>query len=349
MMGRKPTVNLNMPPLMHPRKQRSGKVYYYMFTKDKPRKEIPLGDDYILALQKYAALNVVAAPTVNVLFGDVILKYQSDELPKLAKNTIRIQKSDIKHVQAYFKDAPLDQIKPMHIRQFLEKHKEKATTANRCKRLFSTMWNHARGWGYTDLANPCEGIKGHTLAKRTVYITDEVFKAVHEHGSLPLKDALDLAYLTGQRPGDTLKTTEHDIEDGCLLVEQNKLKGNGKGKKLRIEITGELAALLERIKKRKSGYKIHHTALLVNTQGKQLTEAVLRNNFEEAREAAAKAYPDLADEIRAMWFYDLRAKAADDTSASRGDQEASDLLGHENLSTTRRHYLRRGKIVAPTK
>src|SRR5689334_14154735 len=74
----------------------------------------------------------------------------------------------------------------------------KPTTANRYKRLFSTMWNKARGWGYTDLPNPCTGVQGHSLAKRTVYITDDVFNAVRAHASAPLQDALDLAYLTGQ-------------------------------------------------------------------------------------------------------------------------------------------------------
>ena len=50
-----------------------------------------------------------------------------------------------------------------------------------------------------------------------------------------------------------------------------------------------------------------------------------------------------------FWFYDLRAKAADDTSDERGDQAAADLLGHSNIRTTQRHYLRRGKIVSPTR
>jgi integrase len=50
-------------------------------------------------------------------------------------------------------------------------------------------------------------------------------------------------------------------------------------------------------------------------------------------------------EIAAMWFYDLRAKAADDTADNRGEQAASNLLGHENITTTKRHYLRRGKTA----
>lgn len=65
-MGRKPTTNANLPPHIRKRVQRSGKVYYYLDTGEKPRKEIPLGDDYIAALRKYAELHEVAkvaAPT----------------------------------------------------------------------------------------------------------------------------------------------------------------------------------------------------------------------------------------------------------------------------------------------
>jgi integrase len=343
-MGRKNTRNTNMPPLMHPRVKASGKTYYYLFTQDKPRKEIPLGDDFILALAKYAQLNMLEAPGAGATFADLEKKYLTTAVPKLAPATRKQYASDIKHLLAQFSDAPLSQIKPMNIKMFLDDHYDKPTTANRCKRLFSTMWNHARGWGYTDLPNPCEGIKGYSLEKRTVYITDEVYAAVYAHASEPLRDAMDLAYLTGQRPADALKMTVHDIIDGHLIVTQEKTK-----QPLRIVIRGRLDALLARIEARKESHNIVTAALLVNTHGKRLTAAVLRNHFDSARTAAAAKAPHLAAAIKAFWFYDLRAKAADDTSDDRGDQAASDLLGHGNVKTTQRHYLRRGKIVDPTK
>ena len=343
-MGRRNTRNLNMPPCMHPRTQRSGKVYYYMYTKDKPRKEIPLGPDFILALKKYTELNIVVERIANVTFSDVQQRYLVEAVPKLAASSARMYRSDIKHLLAAFHEAPLDQIKPMHIRQFLDDHADKPTTANRCKRVFSTMWNHARGWGYTDQPNPCEGIQGHSLAKRTVYITDEVFAAVRKHASAPLLDAMDLAYLTGQRPADALRMTEHDIVDGYLIITQQKTK-----QPLRITITGELAKLMERIHTRKATHKVVTGALLTNMHGKRLTAPALRSQFDTAKKQAASHVPELAQEIMEFWFYDLRAKAADDISDDRGDQAASDLLGHYSVRTTQRHYLRRGKIVSPTK
>lgn len=343
-MGRKPTVNLNMPPNMRPRSRRGGKIYYYLRTGGIPRKEIPLGSDFILALRKYADLMQIGVPDRATTFGDLEEKYVKSALPKLAASTARMYRSDVKHLLASFRDAPLGQIKPMHIKLFLDDHYDKATTANRCKRLFSTMWNHARGWGYTDLPNPCEGIKGYSLEKRTTYITDAIFNAVYEHASASLRDAMDLAYLTGQRPADALRMSVHDLVDGHLIVTQAKTQ-----QPLRIIIGGALADLLERIQARKAGSKIITAALLTNTNGKRLTAPVLRNHFDAARNAAAIEHPGMAESIKNFHFYDIRAKAADDTSDSRGDQAASDLLGHDSIKTTQRHYLRRGKIVGSTK
>jgi integrase len=343
-MGRKPTVNLNLPPHMRKRVW-GGKTYYYLRSMvDGKRKEIPLGSDFILALRQYADHNVIDAPPCGATFADVQKKYLSDAVPKLARSTARMYASDIKHLMASFQDAPLDQIKPMNVRMFLDDHADKPTTANRCKRLFSTMWNQARGWGYTDLPNPCEGIKGHTLAKRTVYVTDAMFAAVYAQGSAPLRDAMDLAYLTGQRPADALRMTEHDIIEGHLIVTQAKTQ-----QPLRIIIAGKLEELVARIRARKATHKIVTGALLTNTNGKRLTAPVLRNHFDAARAAAAKANPAIKSAIEGFHFYDLRAKAADDTSDLRGDQAASDLLGHDSVKTTQRHYLRRGKIVGSTK
>ncbi|MFJ9450281.1 tyrosine-type recombinase/integrase [Herbaspirillum sp. NPDC101397] len=335
---------MNLPPHMRKRTRPNGKVYYFFDTGAKPRKEISLGTDFILALHKYAELNIDARDREVCLFGDAINKFMSDELPLLSKNTQHTHRSDIKHIRAFFETAPIEQIRPMHIRQFLNRHSDKPTTANRCKRLFSAIWNRARGWGYTDTPNPCEGITGYSLKRRTVYITDDVFGAVHSHACVPLQHAMTLAYLTGQRPADALRMTEDDIVDGHLIVTQEKTK-----QPLRIVVVGELEELLKRISVRKRGYINASSSLLTNLQGRKLSYAMLRKYFDKAKKDAAQTFPEIADAISEFWFYDLRAKAADDTSDLRGDQAASDLLGHESVRTTQRHYLRRGKIVLPTR
>jgi integrase len=342
-MGRRPSANLNLPPHMRKR-VRGAHTYYYLDTGSKPRKEIALGTDYFLALQKYAELAIPTKVASAVKFGDALQRYLAEIVPTLSHNTQHTHRSDAKHVDAFFGTAPIDKIRPMHVRQFLERHKATPTTANRCKRLVSTVWNHARGWGYTNAQNPCQGIAGYSLAKRTVYISDTVFEAVYAHASAPLRDAMDLAYLTGQRPADALLMSEHDIVEGHLIVTQLKTKHP-----LRIVMSGKLAELIDRIRQRKKSHSVVTAALLVNEWGKRLTAPALRNQFVVARKAAAKAHPELAFAIEKFWFYDLRAKAADDTSDERGEQAASELLGHESVKTTQRHYLRRGRIVPPTK
>ena len=328
------------------RVQKSGTTFYYFDTGGKPRKEIPLGSDYVLAVRKWSELMAKQADAIPVSnFEELAKRYENEVLPLKAKSTQATQKSDLKLLRAFFELAPLDEIKPKHIQKLLEWKKDQPTTANRIKRLFSHMFNSARKWGYTEAANPVAGIEGFALGKRDVYVSDTVFQAVWAAASPPLRDAMDLAYLTGQRPGDVLGFNERQIEDGVFLIK----KQSKTGRPLRIRVEGEFGALIERITQRKAGYKIWCANLTVNTRGMPLSKQVLRDNFSAAKAAAIKAHPKLAEDIKEFWFYDLRAKAADDVSDDRGDQAAADLLGHDNVTTTQRHYLRRGKKVGPTK
>jgi integrase len=326
------------------RPQKSGRIYYYF---DTGTKEIPLGADYTLAVKKWVELSMDSTKVV-CNFIDLADKYEAEVLPLKAKSTQATQRSDIKLLREFFSTptpAPLDQIKPTHIHALLKWKKDAPTTANRLKRVFSHMFNMARAWGYTERENPVTGIEGFALGKREVDISDKVYKAVWNSASAPLQDAMDLAYLTGQRPADVLAFNERMIVDGVFIIKKQAKTG----KPLRIRVEGEFGQLLDRIAKRKAGYKVWCSSLVINLQGLPMTKHTLRNHFEPARAAAAVANPDMADEIKAMWFYDLRAKAADDTADVLGDQAAADLLGHDNVSTTQRHYLRRGKTVGPTR
>jgi integrase len=124
-----------------------------------------------------------------------------------------------------------------------------------------------------------------------------------------LKDAMDLAYLTGQRPGDTRSLTDHDIIDGYLVIKQSKTSAA-----LRFIIEGELKALLDRIEERKRSHKTWSANLLVSQYGKAMSKQMLRKAFETARSDAAdeadkSGNAALAAQIRAFWFYDLRAQS----------------------------------------
>ena len=111
-----------------------------------------------------------------------------------------------------------------------------------------------------------------------------------------LRDAMDIALLTGQRPADVLKIRHADIRDGALLIAQNKT-----GTKRAIEIVGELADVIDRInartRERQSAY------LIQDDNGRPLSMLALRSRFDKARKAAGVAFQ----------FRGIRAKTASDT------------------------------------
>lgn len=340
-MGRRPTTGINLPKRMRARK-RGAKTWYYYDAGGKPRKEIPLGCDYAIAVKKWSEIEIDQKPIHQgiITFEYVAMRYIKEVIPTKAPATQADNLRELKQLYIFFNNppAPLEEIKPIHIRKYLDWRK--TIRANREKALFSHIWNKAREWGYTDLQNPCSGVKGFKeTGRKNVYIEDSMFDAVYKKASQPLRDAMDLAYLTGQRPSDVLKMTEHDIQDKSITVTQNKT-----GAKLRISIEGELAVLLQRITKRKSGYKIRGLALIVDDNGQRITLRTLQGHFFRAREAAGIKQ----DQFQ---FRDLRAKAGTDKAESSGDiRQAQKQLGHSSVTMTE-HYVRgrKGDKTTPTR
>jgi integrase len=111
----------------------------------------------------------------------------------------------------------VEAIKSHHVRGYLDKRGEQAKArANREKALLSHIINKARGWGFTDAPNPCQGVKGFKESGRDRYVSDAEFRAVWEQADATLRDATDLVLLTGQRPADVLKIKLEHLHDGAL-------------------------------------------------------------------------------------------------------------------------------------
>lgn len=343
-MGRRPSEPGAITRL---RKRKRGDLIYYTYDLGgKPRKEIYLGKDYGLAIIEYAKLEKDRTATERVssviTFAYVAQRYLVEVVPTKGAATQKDNLRELKQLMLFFNDppAPLEEIQPQHVRQYLRIRGLKAKVrANREKSLLSHIWNFARESGYTSLANPCAGIKGNKETGREVYIENDVFANVYEHASAPVRDAMDIAYLTGQRVADTLKIDERDIRDGVIHIRQNKTEA-----KRRIEMGPELLVVLERISARKSELVVRSTKLIVSLDGQAFTYGMLRYGFDDAREKAG--VPKKEFQMR-----DLRAKAGTDKAEDSGDiLKARDQLGHTTVTMTEQYIRNRiGKKVTSTK
>jgi integrase len=335
-MGRPPSKNLTLPPGMRKR-VRGKQVYYYYDTGAKPRREIGLGKDYLTALQKYAELEIASKQAFReeATFRYAATRYLAEVVPTKARGSQRNDIASMKNLMQVFGTARLDDVEPVHVRRYIDKRKSAPFAANLEKALLSHVFKMAREWGYTAKPNPCAGVSGHKVKAREVYVEDAAYNAVLEVADVATRDLMELIYLTGQRPSDVLKMAETDIQDGLLLLQQNKT-----GKKLRIAVTGELLAVIERIQKRKAGHAIRSLKLVVSEKGEPLTLSTMQDRFAIAKKKAGQEF-----QLR-----DLRAKALTDKDAEKGSREAQRLGGHTSITTTERYLRgRKGDKVEPTR
>lgn len=184
---------------------------------------------------------------------------------------------------------------------------------------------------------------------RDFYATEEIWSAVYAVAASELRDAMDLAYLTAQRPADTLSMCEADAANEFLQVSQGKTS-----KKLRIRLTAagalnDLGALVARLIEQRRSRGVRNPYLIITEDGRQVTKHMLRLGFDDAHDKAiAREAGDsvLASSIRQFQFRDIRPKAASEI-LDLGD--ASRLLGHTDKRITETVYRRVGEIVKPTR
>lgn len=327
--------------------------YYNGRAEDGRRVEIPLGSDLASAKRQWAELEAqgqtrpavpVTAPTVGALCD----RYERDIISRKASNTQKANRRALGFLRRVFATAPLDQVRPQHIAQYRDARRDQApVAANRELSLLSHIFTKAREWGLLNGANPCQGIERLPEPPRDYYLDDGVWAALYAVAPPELQDAMDLAYLTGQRPADVLRMRLTDIQDGAIEVRQAKT-----GHKLRILLTvngqaTDLGRLLERLRSRPRAVGSFYLVALPAT-GRPLTAVMLQRRVRLARSAAIAAArdPELIARIAQAQFRDIRPKAASEI-ASLAD--AADLLGHTEQEITSRVYTRIGKAVKPTR
>lgn len=349
MRPRKPEYrHLPMNMYMRTRKRKNGKVWVDYFYREKDGKTISLGSDLVEAKLKWAEQEAKATPSELKMMGAIFDRYERDIIPGKAPRTQTDNKAELKQLRIVFNDAPIEAITPAMVAQYRDARTAK-TRANREIALLSHVFNTAREWGLCQQANPCQGVRKNKEKPRDYYADDVVWKAVYSQACHELRDAMDLAYLTGQRPADVIQMRRDSVAEGFLRVQQGKT-----AKRLRIRVSDDsglnsLGLLLERIAKGNAEHSSQY--LILNRRGWKVSGQMLRNRWDEARaKAASEAEQNddkgLALRIREFQFKDIRPKAASEISDIA---DASALLGHSKEEITRKVYRRIGSVAKPSK
>lgn len=298
---------------------------------------------------------VDAAKTI----GDLLDRYALEEIPTKKPATQNRAKQHVKMVRSVFGNVLLQNLKPQHIYQYIDKRSRKltdedgkvtggATTARHEIALLSHAYTKAVEWGYID-RHPFKGeVRLSKPKPRTRYIEDwEVIECLalsskHRKGSVHLIQAyIRLKLLTGLRKSDLLRIREADLKEDGIHVKTSKTD-----KALVYEWTPDLIRAVEKVKAARA---VHISPFLfctkrgscyVNeTTGRTEGWDSMWNRFMSRVLKETKVSERFTE-------HDLRAKCASDADTL---EEAQRLLAHTDSKITQSIYRRKAERITPSK
>jgi site-specific recombinase XerC len=325
---------------VHIRRGAHGQVWtnYYYDGRPDGEKDTPLGNDYAAAVVHWRQLHEHKpriAGTLEEAFSrwavEVLPTYESAETRKGYGRSLKI-------ITPVFGPATWDQVTPKTITGYLKTRSAK-TQGNREMALLSVIWAWAVREELVKTKFPLLGIRGwkNKEQARVSEVTDALFATLYTHACPLVRDAMDLASATGLRLTDC-RTVQ--IPPGDVL----RVRSSKTGKAAEFCVTD--SPVLSRLVSARTRVSAPHLLLLTTSTGKKVSARMLRDRWDEAREKAALAHPELADELRAMYLRDLRKRAAD---LAGSDQEASELLQHSSVALTKKHYRTRATKLRPVR
>lgn len=253
-------------------------------------------------------------------------KVYAHHSPKLAENTRHSYTLCANKLKTVFADFEPQQIKGKHVAALKLSMADHPSRANHTLSFLKVVFQYALEWQLVE-SNPCIGIRPYTLVKRSRYLTDQEFLAIHAVANPVLQLVMDLCYLTGQRVGDVLTIQRRDLKEDGIHFQAAKTK-NSTGARVVVSWSPELRAVVERARQMNPG--VIHLTLLVGKHKKPLTYRSVIGYWWQACKAA---------EVKDAHIHDMRAKSATDAEAQGLNPQI--LLGHATAAMTERYIRRR--------
>lgn len=337
-MGRRRRHDLYLPKRMY---ERRGKFYF-----DSPitKKWEPLGDDLGQALAKYGQLIGPAWSGRNV--GDTIDRYKTQITPlKKSAQTRKDEARMLERLKGVFGEMLQDNVTHQHLYRYLDSRCDDRPKFRHLNRpapvaafhevmLLGLVFSKGIRWGVAG-TNPVTSLTfddaelARYKPKRNRYVTDAEFEGVRQLANPRMQLAMELARNIGQRRGDLLRLRREDLSAEGILIRQGKT-----GAAVLVEWTDELRSIVDRLQALPP--HIPRDYLIRKRNGRPYTADGFTAIWQRLVTKALKA----GAITERLTFHDLRAKAATDSAQA---EDAQKLLGHTNLQTTKRHYIRRQK------
>lgn len=272
--------------------------------------------------------------TTAVTVGAILDRFEAEYIPhELAPRTARDYRRHVAHLKRLFGDRLAEELKPKDFGPFLNIQGRGKTNRVRQLAVLSAAFSEAVSSWYWIERNVLRDVKRPKSKPRDRLVTEEEFAAVKAMAPLRVKLAMDLAVITGQRQGDILAMKWADIKDMSILIHQAKT-----GKRLAIEITPDLEKVLDRCYLLPGGGKDGGEYVITRRCGGRFTSEGFRSRWQSTINRYCRRGG------KRFTFHDLRALAA---TRCPTIEHAMYLLGHSNISMTRRVYRRGIERVKP--
>ena len=254
----------------------------------------------------------------HTLAGLIDEFFQSHDFAELSAATQKDYVKNSKNILKVFSDALPDQVKPAHIRKYLDlRGKQSKTQANREKAFLSRVYRWAFERAKVNI-NPAKGVKQFKETARNRYITDDEYEVVYKHANDAVRVAMEISYLCAARKGDVLALQLHDIRQEGLFIKQAKT--NVKQIKL---WTPRLIKAINLAKSMGREGKVRSTYIVVQKNGRSYSP----DGFNHAwRNARLKAEAEVGHKLT-FTFHDIKAKSISDFEGSVSDKQM--FSGHK--------------------
>jgi integrase len=270
-------------------------------------------------------MNTPTAVTVN----DILDRFQAEYIPhELSERTQRDYARHVRDLRRWFGDRIADEMKPRDFAEFMGVRKGRIQRNKQLAVLSCAFSQAVKVWFLID-RNVCRDVQRHRSRPRDREVTDAEFEEFMATVPYKMKLAMQLSVATGQRQGDILSLRWDQVDKLGLKIRFKQAKT---GKRLAVRISPYMRELLTKC----MDMAPDGPYVIRRRDGNRYTSDGFRAIWQRYQRRWAKAGHER------FTYHDLRARAA---AKCKSVEEAMLLLGHQNISMTRRVYDRAERTV----